>query len=131
MIRIVAAMRGQIEGDGQALLTRGEVAPVERVRILGRGEAGILPDRPGLVDVHGGVGAAHEGRQAGIGVEEVEPGAIVGPIDPLHRDAFRREPGLARLRSGRGAAARPGHRCEIRDPGHVPSLLWKGFGPWP
>ena len=69
MVAVIAAMRGEIEGDRQALLAGGEIAPVEGVGLLGRREAGILPDRPGLLDIHGRVGAAHEGRQARIGVE--------------------------------------------------------------
>ena len=58
MVGIVAAVGGEIEGDREALLPGREVAPVEGVGILGRGEAGILADGPGLVDVHGRVGAA-------------------------------------------------------------------------
>ncbi len=48
MIAVVAAVGGEIEGDRQALLPGGEIAPVEGVGILRRGEAGILPDGPGL-----------------------------------------------------------------------------------
>ena len=58
-------MGGEIEGDGEALLPGGEVAPVEGVGILGGGEAGILPDRPRLGDVHGRVGAAQNGAMPG------------------------------------------------------------------
>ena len=39
MVGIVAAMGGEIEGDREALLPGREVAAVEGVRILGRGEA--------------------------------------------------------------------------------------------
>ena len=81
MVGIVAAMGGEVEGDGEALLAGGEVAAVEGVGILGRGEAGILADRPGLVDVHGRIGAAQERRQARKGVEEVEPGQVAGAVD--------------------------------------------------
>ena len=72
MVAVVAAMGGEIEGDREALLPGGEIAAVEGVGIFRRGEAGILPDGPGLRDVHGRVGAAQIGRDAGIGVEEVE-----------------------------------------------------------
>ena len=81
MIAVVAAVGGEIEGDRQALLPGREVAPVEGVGILRRGEAGILPDGPRLVDVHGRVGAAQIGRDARPGVEEidaVEIGLAVG-----------------------------------------------------
>jgi hypothetical protein len=46
VIGVVAAVRGQIEGDRQPLLARGEVAPVKRVALLGRREPRVLPDRP-------------------------------------------------------------------------------------
>ncbi len=46
MIGVVAAMGGEIEGDGDALLAGGEVPTIEGVGILGGGEAGILPDGP-------------------------------------------------------------------------------------
>ena len=104
MVAVVAAMGGEIEGDREALLPGGEIAPVEGVGILRRGEAGILPDGPGLRRVHGRVGAAQERRHAGIGVEEVEPGEIGLAVDRLHRDAFRRDPGRGRAAGRR----RPG-----------------------
>jgi len=84
---------GEIEGDRKSFLSGGEIAPVEGVGILGRGEAGILPDGPGLGDVHGRVGAAQIGRDAGIGVEAIEPVEIGRVIDAVDRDAFGREPG--------------------------------------
>ena len=77
MIGVVAAMGGEIEGDREALLPGREIAPVEGVGIFRRGEAGILPDGPGLGDIHGRVGAAQIGRDAGIGVEEVEALQVV------------------------------------------------------
>ncbi len=86
MIAVVAAVRGEIESDREAFLARGEIAAVEGVGIFGGGEAGILPDRPGLCCVHRGVGAAKVRRLAWIGVEEVEAGEI----------AFRRRPVLQR-----------------------------------
>ena len=39
MVAVVAAVRGEIEGDRQAHLAGREVAPVERVGVLGGGEA--------------------------------------------------------------------------------------------
>ena len=65
MIEVIAAVGGEIECDREALLPGGEIAPVEGVGILSRGEAGILPDRPGLGDIHRRVGAAQIGRDAG------------------------------------------------------------------
>ena len=107
MVGVVAAMGREVEGDREALLPGREIAAVEGVRILGRREAGILPDRPGLVDVHGRVGAAQVGRQAREGVEEVDAVAVLGAVARLDRDALGREPGLAlsltRVLQGSGA----------------------------
>ena len=105
MVAVVAAVGGEIEGDRKALLPGREIAPVERVRILGGGEAGILPDGPRLSHIHGRVGAAQIRRDAGIGVEEIEPGEIVRAVDRLHRDAFRRQPWPS-AQSHRAAPAR-------------------------
>src|SRR5204863_10077884 len=44
MVAVVAAMRGEIEGDGEALLPGGDVAPVERVGVLRGGDAGVRAD---------------------------------------------------------------------------------------
>src|SRR5262245_30896390 len=119
MVAVVAAVRGEIERDREPLLSGGEVAAVEGVGILGRGEAGILPDGPGLRDVHGGVGPAQIGRDAGEGVEEVEPLHILRAIDRLHRDALGREPGRS-SDSRRGVAGALGEPDlgEIRNAGH-------------
>src|SRR6476646_4730529 len=92
MIAVVAAVGGEVEGDGKSLLPGGKVAPVECIGILRGGEAGILADRPGLRRVHRGVGAAQKRWLAGVRVEEVEPGEILFAIDRLHRNAFGRQP---------------------------------------
>ena len=72
VVAVVAAVGRQVEGDRQALLPGGEVAPVERVGLLGGREPGVLADRPGLVHVHGRVRPAQVRRQAGIGSQEVQ-----------------------------------------------------------
>ena len=128
MVAVVAAVGGEIEGDRQALLPGGDVAPVEGVGILRRGEAGVLADGPRLRHVHGRIGPAQEGRDAGIAVEEVEPGGVGGRIGRLDRDAFGREPGLgagrglARLRASRLGLAKLDLR-EIRYPAHAAHAL--------
>ena len=95
MVAVVAAVGGEIEGDRQALLPGRDVAPVEGVGVLRRREARVLPDGPRLRDVHGRVGPAQIGRDAGIAVEEVEPGRVGRRVDLLHRDALGRQPGVA------------------------------------
>src|SRR5690606_16662900 len=101
MVGIVAAVRGEVEGDGEALLPVREIAAIERVRILGRGEARVLSDGPGLLHVHRGVGPAPERRKARKAVDEVEALAIGRGVGVLHRDAFRRQPGIAAVWRGR------------------------------
>ena len=100
-------MGREIEGDRKAFLSGREIAPVEGVGIFRRGEAGILPDGPGLVDIHRRIGAAQIRRDAGPGVEEVDAGEIGRAVDRLHRNAFGREPGLGGA-GGRG-------RCALRE----------------
>src|SRR5262249_14451648 len=118
MIRIVAAMGGEIEGDRQALLAGGEVAPVEGVGILRRGEAGILPDGPGLVDVHGRVGAAQIRRDARPGIEEVDVLEVSLAIGGLDRNAFRREPRFCGAGGRLGGDRLEGDVGEIRNAAH-------------
>src|SRR5712672_150714 len=95
MIRVIATVGGKIEGDRQAFLPGGEIAPVEGVGILRRGEAGILPDGPGLVDIHRGVGAAQKRRDTGPGIEEVDAAKIGFAIAGFYEYALGREPRLA------------------------------------
>ena len=116
-------MGGEIEGDREAFLSGREIAPVEGVGIFRRGEAGILPDGPGLVDIHRRVGAAQIGRDAGIGVEEVDAGEIVRAVDGFHRNAFRREPGLGGGGERRDLAVREIDLREIREYGHLKPRL--------
>ena len=80
MIGIITPVGGEIEGHRQALLTGRQVAAIEGVRGFGRGEAGILPDGPGLGRVHGRIGAAQERRQAGIGSDRIEAGPVRGAV---------------------------------------------------
>ncbi len=118
MIRIVAAMGGEVEGDGDALLAAGEVAAVEGVGILGGGEARILADGPGPLHIHGGVGAAQERCESRVGIEEIEAGEIVRAIGGLDGDAFRRLPsGAVSAGAAAGASARERRRRSWRRPG--------------
>ncbi len=110
MVAVIAAVGGEIEGDRQAFLAAGEIAAVEGVGILRRGEAGILPDGPRLGDVHGRVGAAQERRDAGIAVEVGNTGEVGGRVAALDRDTFGRQPG----RSRRGARGRRIGKIDLR-----------------
>src|SRR5258708_2016533 len=111
MVGIVAAVGRKIERDREALLPGGEIAAVERVGILRRGEAGILPDRPRPVEIHGGGGAAQIRRDARPGLEEIDAFEIGFAVSGLYEDALGRLPWL-RVASGLG----PGgvFKCDIR-----------------
>src|SRR4029079_6878824 len=128
MIAVVAAMRRQIEGDREALLSGGEVAPVERIGILRGGESGVLPDGPWLRRVHGRVGAAQIRRDAGISVEAREAREVVRSVGRFDGNAFGRTPWRFAA-GGRGHLHRSKlHRREIRDAAHrfdsTPRISW-------
>src|SRR5262245_17287871 len=116
MIAVIAAVRGEIESDGEAFLTRREIAAVEGIGIFSGGEAGILPDRPRLRRVHRRVGAAKIRRLARIGAEEVETGDVLFAIGWLDGDAFWRRP------RGGGAVARRHARIGKIDVSEVRNL---------
>ena len=96
VVGVVAAVGGQVEGDRQALLPGGEVAPVERVGLRRGGEARVLPDRPRLGRVHRRVGPAQVRRDARIGVQEVQPGEVRRGEQRRDGDALGRLPGRVR-----------------------------------
>src|SRR5664280_642190 len=123
MVAVVAAMSGEIEGDGEALLPGGEIAPVEGVAVLRGGEAGILPDGPGLRRVHRGVGPAQERRLAGISVKEIEPGQIGLAIAGLHRDGFWRDPRFCRAVAGGNRRIGKFDRGEVGDLTHLAARI--------
>jgi len=118
VIAVVAAMGSEIEGDRKALLSGGEVAAVEGVGILRRGEAGILPDGPGLVDIHGRVGAAQIGRDAGPGLQEIDAVEIGFAVARLDQDAFGREPGFGLAGRSTDRGGLEGDIGEVRDTAH-------------
>ena len=105
-------MGREIERDRKAFLSGREIAAVERVGIFRRGEPRILPDGPGLVDVHRGVGAAQIRRDARPGLKEIDAFEIGFAVAGLYEDAFGREPGLGAAlgRLGTGSL----FKCDIR-----------------
>jgi hypothetical protein len=115
MIAVVAAVGGQIEGHRQALLAGGDVAPVEGVGLLGRGEAGVLADGPGPGHVHRGVRAAHEGREAGQRFEVLAALEVLGRVERVDVELLERVPDgvlgrLAGLGQELGGPLFVGHR---------------------
>ncbi len=133
MVRVVAPVGRQVEGDRQALLPGGEVAAVEGVRLLGGREAGVLPDGPGAHDVHRGVRPPDERRQARHRVQMTDALQVARRVEGSDRDLLGGRPGQlvdrpARFGLGRGSpaveaagrpgAAAPGDVAEIRDDAH-------------
>ena len=69
VVGVIAAVRGQVEGNGQTFLTRSEVAAIEGVGLFCRREAGVLTDGPRAEGVHHAVRATKEGRNTGSEVQ--------------------------------------------------------------
>ena len=122
VVGVVAAVRGEVKGDGEPLLPRGEVAPIEGVALLGGREPRILTHRPGARDVHGGIGTAQKGRQPRHVVGQVrEPAAVRLRVERRHVDLLHRvEERLLRRPTGllpEAAAPLPGveRRTRLRD----------------
>ena len=105
VVRIVAAMGGQIESHREALLPRRQIAAVEGVGFLGRGEARVLANGPGLAGIHGGIGAAQIRRQTGRVCQVLHSLEIRAGVPGLDGDVFRRQP-FGPFRGRRGGRGR-------------------------
>ena len=53
MIGVIPPVGREVKGHRKALLTGGEISPVEFIRFLCRGASCILPDRPWPLSIHG------------------------------------------------------------------------------
>ena len=84
VVAVVATVSGQVESAAQALLTGGDIAAIEGVRLLGGGETGILTDGPRTHHIHGAVGATEERSDACCIVEVLHPGQVILAINGLH-----------------------------------------------
>ncbi len=92
IVRVVAAVGGQVEGHGDALTTGGQGLAVEGVGFFGGGEAGVLADGPRPHGVHGGLGTAQIGSEAGQGVGVGQILHVLLGVQGLDGQAFRRDP---------------------------------------
>ena len=92
VVRVIAAVGGEVEGDGEAFLACGEVAAVECVGFLGGGESGVLADGPRLKAIHRGVGAAEEGGDAGLVFQVLHACDVVFRVERFDRDFFHGVP---------------------------------------
>ena len=80
VVRIVAAMRRQVEGHRETLLSGRQIAPVEGVRLFRGGESSVLADGPRLHRVHRGVRSAQKWRHAGRVLQVLHGVEIVGRV---------------------------------------------------
>ncbi len=64
-VRVIADLRGQVEGDGEAGGSLVEEEFVAAVALFGVAHAGVLAHGPEAAAVHGGLDAAGEGEFAG------------------------------------------------------------------
>ncbi len=87
VVRVIAAMGGQIEGHRHALAAGRQVAPVEGVRFLGGRETGVLANGPRPHRVHRRLRAAQVRRQAGQGVDVGQSLDIAPGVQRLDGDA--------------------------------------------
>ena len=92
MIRVITAVRGQIECHGQTLLTGGQIATIESVRLFRRRESGILANSPRTHGIHAAIGASQERRQTGYIVEMLHAFKVVLRIEGLYHDLLRSTP---------------------------------------
>ena len=83
IVGVVAELRRQVERDREPRLTVVEQVAVARVRLLGRREAGVLPDRPRPPAVHVGIRPA----RVRIGARRLERRRrIVRRVERFHFD---------------------------------------------
>ena len=89
VVGVVADLRGEVEGDGEAGLTVLQQIAIALVGLFGAGEAGILAHGPEAGAIHGGLDAAGEGVFAG----EAELVHVVGVFVFGERQARKLEAG--------------------------------------
>ncbi|MNH36632.1 hypothetical protein D3C79_974470 [compost metagenome] len=58
IVRVIAAVRGQVESNGKALCAVGQLLTQPCISFPRIGEAAVLSDGPRTLGVHTGIGAA-------------------------------------------------------------------------
>ena len=97
-VRVIADLRGQVEGDGERLFVQVQQVFEALVGFLRRSEPRVGPDGPGPGAVHRGVDAARERRFAGKAqvFDVVRARQVSRRVQPFDRDVrFGQELGLA------------------------------------
>ena len=85
VVGIKAELGREVEGDREPRLAALEQIAEAGVRLLGRGEARVLPDRPGTAAVHVRIRPARERELAGP--PELHTAGVLGRVDRLDLDA--------------------------------------------
>jgi len=88
IVRVVAAVRRQVERHAETLLARFDVVTVEFVAFFDRAEASVLADCPWFVSVHCWVGSARVWIFAGQLVGDLVLFEIVGEVNRLNFDTL-------------------------------------------
>ncbi len=107
VVGVVAELRRQVERDREPRLPALEQVAEPRVRLLGRGEARVLANRPRPAPVHVGVRPARV-RELARQLQLVA--GVVRRVDRLELDA---RVGLALLRARHALIVRPGGFGEV------------------
>ena len=110
VVGVIAPMRGQIEGDGQPLLPRRQIAAIEGVGFLGGREARVLPDRPRIARIHGRIRPAHERREPRQAVKLIQPVQRLRTIGGFDRQTLWR-PATGRARAPARLRRNPDRSC--------------------
>jgi hypothetical protein len=111
VIRVVAAMGGEVESHRNTLAAGGQRLSVKRIGGLGRGEARVLADGPGANRIHGGLWPAQEGSESRQGIGVGQALDVGFGIERLDGQTFRRHPveaGNIAVRGGLGSRLVPG-----------------------
>ena len=93
VVRVVAAMSGEIEGYRETRLPRLQVLSIEGVGFFCGGKTRVLTYSPWAASIHRRPGPTDKGRQAGQRIEVRESFEIFGRVQRLDRDALGRIPG--------------------------------------
>ena len=112
IVGVVAELRRQVEGDREPRLAALEQVAVALVRLLGRGEPGVLADRPRPAAVHVAIGAARVRVLAGR-LELARH--VVGRVDRLDLDPTLRLAPVCRCHA-RSMLASAHRRCRAGRP---------------
>ncbi len=88
IIRIIAAMRRQVKGDGKPLLPGSQIAAVERIGFLRRGEPRILAYRPRTEHIHGRIWPTQAWRNTAGKVQMVHMVIFIMVVEWLYGNMF-------------------------------------------